>query len=90
MSMFLRGTSRATKHFKPLSLAPLSTSKSLCSEAEKKHPWPDYVRRWAHGASRFNQYGLYHDDCLYETEDVIEAIRRLPPTLQVKGNRKKP
>ena len=29
-------------------------------------------------ASGFNQFGLYHDDCLYENDDVKEALRRLP------------
>lgn len=31
--------------------------------------------------SRFNQYGLYRDDCLYETPEVVEALRRLPKHL---------
>jgi ubiquinol-cytochrome c reductase subunit 7 len=30
----------------------------------------------------FNQYGLYHDDLLEETDLVTEALRRLPPDLQ--------
>ena len=29
-------------------------------------------------SSGFNQFGLYHDDCLYENDDVKEALRRLP------------
>ena len=29
-------------------------------------------------ASGFNQFGLYHDDCLYENDDVKEALSRLP------------
>ena len=33
--------------------------------------------------SGWNQYGLYKDDLMVENEDVQEAIRRLPPTLQV-------
>jgi hypothetical protein len=38
----------------------------------------------------FNQYGLYHDDLLEETDLVTEALRRLPPDLQVrKGEREK-
>ncbi|XP_011298108.1 cytochrome b-c1 complex subunit 7-like [Fopius arisanus] len=36
------------------------------------------VKQWAYDLSRFNQYGLRHDDCLYETPEVQEAIRRLP------------
>ena len=31
-----------------------------------------------YSASGFNQFGLYHDDCLYENDDVKEALRRLP------------
>jgi len=34
--------------------------------------------KWAYNLSGFNQYGLQHNDCLYENEDVKEAIRRLP------------
>ena len=34
----------------------------------------------------FNQYGLYHDDALYEHADVAEAVRRLPPQLQVRND----
>lgn len=30
--------------------------------------------------------GLRHDDCLYETEDVQEALRRLPKKLQDERN----
>ena len=41
------------------------------------------LREWAFKSAGYNQYGLYYDDCLYENEDVKEAIRRLPPTLQV-------
>ncbi|XP_071441042.1 cytochrome b-c1 complex subunit 7-like [Hetaerina americana] len=36
------------------------------------------LRRWAYNLSGFNKYGLHHDDCLDETEDVKEALRRLP------------
>ncbi|KAK0171711.1 hypothetical protein PV328_005130 [Microctonus aethiopoides] len=35
-------------------------------------------KKWAYNLSRFNQYGLMHDDMLYESEDVKEALRRLP------------
>merc|ERR1712080_133739 len=38
-------------------------------------------KKWVFNASGFNQYGLYHDDALYETEDVIEALKRIPPHL---------
>merc|ERR1712137_1165042 len=37
------------------------------------------MRRVAYNASGFNKYGLMHDDVLYETPDVEEALRR-PPT----------
>ncbi|CAB3240995.1 unnamed protein product [Arctia plantaginis] len=36
------------------------------------------MKRWAYKMAGFNQYGLLRDDCLYETEDVTEALRRLP------------
>ncbi|KAK4321980.1 hypothetical protein Pmani_007246 [Petrolisthes manimaculis] len=36
------------------------------------------VKRFVFRASGFNQMGLYHDDCLYETSDVKEALRRIP------------
>ena len=41
-----------------------------------------WVRRWAYNASGFNKLGLLHDDCLYEEDDVKEAIRRLPERVQ--------
>jgi len=34
--------------------------------------------KWAYNLSGFNQLGLQHDDCLYEDDDVKEALRRLP------------
>merc|ERR1712071_86480 len=39
------------------------------------------MRRVAYSASGFNKYGLMHDDVLYETPDVEEALRRLPTQL---------
>merc|ERR1712026_415746 len=33
------------------------------------------LKRWAFNASGFNQFGLYHDDCLYENEDVRKLLR---------------
>ncbi|KAG8222400.1 hypothetical protein J437_LFUL003021 [Ladona fulva] len=36
------------------------------------------LKKWAYNLSGFNKYGLHHDDCLDETEDVKEALRRLP------------
>ncbi|XP_063699640.1 cytochrome b-c1 complex subunit 7 [Culicoides brevitarsis] len=34
--------------------------------------------RWCYNLTGFNKYGLMHDDCLYEDDDVKEAVRRLP------------
>ena len=45
---------------------------SLCSRKESK-PYVLYmqaVKKWAFNASGFNQYGLYRDDVLYETDEV--------------------
>eukprot|EP00092_Neocalanus_flemingeri_P032287 GFUD01035104.1.p1 GENE.GFUD01035104.1~~GFUD01035104.1.p1 ORF type:complete len:131 (+),score=35.07 GFUD01035104.1:57-449(+) len=39
------------------------------------------VKKWAFNASGFNQYGLYYDDALYESEDVKEALKRVPQTV---------
>merc|ERR1711953_228542 len=39
------------------------------------------LKRWAFNASGFNQFGLYHDDCLYENDDVKEALKRVPAHL---------
>ena len=33
-------------------------------------------------AAGFNQYGLYHDDALYENADVKEALARAPQVSQ--------
>merc|ERR1712142_1439103 len=40
------------------------------------------LKRWAFRMSGYNQYGLYHDDVLYENHDVQEALRRLPQSLK--------
>uniref|UniRef100_A0A182PGD9 Cytochrome b-c1 complex subunit 7 n=1 Tax=Anopheles epiroticus TaxID=199890 RepID=A0A182PGD9_9DIPT len=42
--------------------------------------------KWAYNMAGFNQYGLHRDDCLYENEDVKEAIRRLPEKLKDERN----
>eukprot|EP00088_Acartia_fossae_P015905 TRINITY_DN18834_c0_g1_i1.p1 TRINITY_DN18834_c0_g1~~TRINITY_DN18834_c0_g1_i1.p1 ORF type:complete len:129 (+),score=40.80 TRINITY_DN18834_c0_g1_i1:29-415(+) len=39
-------------------------------------------KKWVFDSSGFNQYGLYHDDVLYEDDDVKEALRRIPQHLQ--------
>ncbi|CAH0405248.1 unnamed protein product [Chilo suppressalis] len=36
------------------------------------------MKKWAYNMAGFNKYGLMRDDCLYENEDVKEALRRLP------------
>ncbi|CAK1540194.1 unnamed protein product [Leptosia nina] len=36
------------------------------------------LRKWCYNLAGFNKYGLLRDDCLHETEDVKEALRRLP------------
>merc|ERR1711862_473851 len=42
----------------------------------------DNIRKWMYNLSVFNQYGLYKHDIYIETEDVAEALRRLPKDLQ--------
>ncbi|XP_017758025.1 PREDICTED: cytochrome b-c1 complex subunit 7-like [Eufriesea mexicana] len=42
-----------------------------------KRMYPD-IESWAYNFSGFNQFGLRKDDLLYETPEVIEALRRLP------------
>ncbi|XP_045499775.1 cytochrome b-c1 complex subunit 7-like [Colias croceus] len=37
------------------------------------------LRKWCYELAGFHKYGLLRDDCLYENEDVQEALRRLPP-----------
>merc|ERR1712106_1054709 len=36
------------------------------------------VKKWAFNLSGFNQYGLYHDDAMYEYPDVKLALDRVP------------
>merc|ERR1711915_865043 len=43
-------------------------------------PLLNSLKRFAFRWSGFNQLGLYHDDCLYENDDVKEALRRIPQT----------
>eukprot|EP00745_Piridium_sociabile_P017475 TRINITY_DN26289_c0_g1_i11.p1 TRINITY_DN26289_c0_g1~~TRINITY_DN26289_c0_g1_i11.p1 ORF type:complete len:119 (-),score=38.31 TRINITY_DN26289_c0_g1_i11:783-1139(-) len=42
--------------------------------------WKRALQRWAYYKSYFPQLGLMRDDCLEETSDVKEALRRLPAT----------
>ena len=44
---------------------------------------PYTIRKWMYDLSGFNQYGLYHNDIFIETEEVAEALRRLPKEVQV-------
>uniref|UniRef100_A0A4Y0BGD7 Cytochrome b-c1 complex subunit 7 n=1 Tax=Anopheles funestus TaxID=62324 RepID=A0A4Y0BGD7_ANOFN len=44
------------------------------------------LSKWAYNMAGFNQYGLHRDDCLYENDDVKEAIRRLPEKLKDERN----
>lgn len=39
------------------------------------------IKKWAYNLSGFNKLGLMRDDCLYEDEDVKEALHRLPRNL---------
>ncbi|KAL6449351.1 hypothetical protein ACFW04_000749 [Cataglyphis niger] len=43
-------------------------------------------RKWCYNLSGFNQLGLWRDDCLYESEDVKEALKRLPQHIQDERN----
>lgn len=45
----------------------------------QKHIATPPVKKWVFNKAGFNKYGLYHDDVLYETPVVEEAVRRLPP-----------
>ena len=40
------------------------------------------VKKSLYNMTGHNQYGLYTDDMYIENEDVIEALRRLPPQQQ--------
>ncbi|XP_076752355.1 cytochrome b-c1 complex subunit 7 [Xylocopa sonorina] len=43
-----------------------------------KRTFPN-IQKWAYNASDFNKYGLHKDDIIHETDDVVEALKRLPP-----------
>ncbi|XP_015912522.2 cytochrome b-c1 complex subunit 7 [Parasteatoda tepidariorum] len=36
------------------------------------------VKKWFFNKAGYQKYGLFRDDCIYETPVVKEAIRRLP------------
>ena len=44
---------------------------------------PEGIKEFYFNLQGFNQYGLLHDDVLKTTDIVAEAIRRLPPQMQV-------
>jgi ubiquinol-cytochrome c reductase subunit 7 len=44
--------------------------------------WQLALKKWAYNLSYFNQLGLMHDDTLHQTEEVKEALRRLPKNVQ--------
>uniref|UniRef100_A0A7N5KRT6 Cytochrome b-c1 complex subunit 7 n=1 Tax=Ailuropoda melanoleuca TaxID=9646 RepID=A0A7N5KRT6_AILME len=43
--------------------------------------WLEGIRKWYYNAAGFNKLGLMRDDTIHETDDVKEAIRRLPENL---------
>ena len=66
-----------------LRLGQLATRNNLMVTQQRNLTAPDWVRKYMYNLSGWNQYGLYKDDLMVENEDVQEAIRRLPPTMQV-------
>ncbi|GLV39627.1 Ubiquinol-cytochrome c reductase 14 kDa subunit-like [Carabus blaptoides fortunei] len=44
------------------------------------------IKKWAYNLSGFNKLGLMRDDCLYENDDVKEALRRLPAEVRDERN----
>ena len=60
-------------------------SQLLTAVPKRNHNYrlPHGVRTWMFNLSGYNQYGLYKDDLLPNSDDVEEAVRRLPPQLQV-------
>merc|ERR1711868_100728 len=65
-----------------LRLSQLATRGNQLVTQQRNYTPPDWVRKYMYNLSGWNQYGLYKDDLMVENEDVQEAIRRLPPTLQ--------
>lgn len=39
------------------------------------------LQKWAYNLSGFNKYGLHRDDLLDETNDVKEALKRVPQNI---------
>merc|ERR1711893_436909 len=52
-------------------------------QAVSKVPaWKQSLARWVYNRSEFNKLGLRRDNTLYLSEEVQEAVRRLPKHLQ--------
>ncbi|CAG9859495.1 unnamed protein product [Phyllotreta striolata] len=43
-------------------------------------------QKWAYNLSGFNKYGLWRDDLLDETDDVKEALKRVPQDIKDERN----
>merc|ERR1712029_367875 len=67
-----------------LRLTQAAARNNLLVTQQRNYTPPDWVRKYMYNLSGWNQYVLYKDDLMVENEDVQEAIRRLPPTLQEK------
>ena len=66
-----------------LRLSQLATRGNQVVVQQRNLTPPDWIRKYMYNLSGWNQYGLYKDDLMVENEVVQEAIRRLPPNLQV-------
>ena len=60
------------------SLAAKSTVQVNIAVPKRNITLPDNIRKWMFNLSGWNQYGLYKHDIYIETEEVAEALRRLP------------
>lgn len=40
--------------------------------------WRGAFKQWQFTSAGYSNYGLLHDDLLYESPEVLEALRRLP------------
>ena len=65
------------------SLAAKSTVQVNTAVPKRNIVLPDNIRKWMFNLSGWNQYGLYKHDIYIETEEVAEALRRLPKNVQV-------
>jgi len=60
----------------------VATKATLVASRANVPKWKLAAMKWAYTLSYYNQLGLRHDDCLRETDEVKEAVRRLPKYLQ--------